>query len=157
MQLLLLRHGKAENANPGGDFARALVEKGRLQSRKVAKALSIAKLLPEIVLTSPLARARQTAEEFCHTAGLPGPLVQGWLACGMAPETLMQELAGFSDFQRVMVVGHEPDLSQAIAWLTVSAACPIEMKKGAVAGLEVDPPRQAGSLKFLVPPALLQE
>ena len=49
MELILLRHGKAENINLQGDSARELVGKGRLQARKAAAALKRAGLLPEIV------------------------------------------------------------------------------------------------------------
>ena len=66
-----------------------MVEKGRKQARRAAKLLKAADMLPDIVLTSPLVRARQTADEFCDAAGIPGATIQGWLACGMAPETAM--------------------------------------------------------------------
>ena len=56
MDLILLRHGKAEDSNPKGDSARELVEKGRQQARRQAKLLKQAGLLPEIVITSPLVR-----------------------------------------------------------------------------------------------------
>ena len=54
------------------DAARELVERGREQARQQAKLLKHAGLWPEIVLTSPLVRARQTAHEFCESAGIPG-------------------------------------------------------------------------------------
>jgi phosphohistidine phosphatase len=109
MDLILIRHGKAEDTNPGGDRARELVAKGRQQAHRAAKLLKHADILPEIVLTSPLVRARQTADEFCETAGIPSPVIQNWLACGMHPESAMKELAGFLDFKRLAIVGHEPD------------------------------------------------
>lgn len=157
MDLILLRHGKAEDFHPEGDAARELVEKGREQSRKAARLLKGAGKLPEIVLTSPLARARQTAEEFCQTAGMPGPLVQGWLACGMDPATAMQELAGFNEFQRVAIVGHEPDLSEFIARCLGCPSGSVKMKKGALACLRINPPARSGTLLFLIPPKLADD
>jgi phosphohistidine phosphatase len=154
MHLLLLRHGKAENSNPSGDFSRALVEKGREQARRAGTLLKNAELLPEIVLTSPLVRARQTADEFCQAAGLPGPVIQGWLASGMAPDTALSELAAFRDFKRVAIVGHEPDLSRFIEMLIGAMGGGIEMRKGAIACLEVSPPTLRGRLAFLIPPKL---
>lgn len=154
MELILLRHGKAEDINIGGDFSRELVEKGREQARRAARLLKGAGALPHIVLTSPLTRARQTSDGFCQTAGMPGPVIQGWLACGMSPETALSELAAFQDFKRVAIVGHEPDFSQLIQWILGANAGSIEMKKGAIACLKIYPPSRNGTLAFLIPPKL---
>ena len=157
MLLILLRHGKAEDTSPGGDFSRNLVDRGREQSRRAAKLLKGAGLLPDIVLTSPLVRTRQTAEEFCQTAEIPGALIQSWLACGMSPETAMTELSAFRDFKRVALVGHEPDLSQFVEWILGSTGGGVEFKKGALACLQISPPSQYGTLNFLIPPKLVDE
>lgn len=157
MDLILLRHGKAEDFNSGGDFARELVEKGREQARKAAKVLKRAGLLPDVVLTSPVVRARQTADEFCAVGGVPGEIIQGWLACGMSPETAMQELAAFHDFKRVAIVGHEPDFSELIHWVLGSSGGSVKMKKGAIACLRVAPPARHGTLLYLIPPKLADE
>lgn len=154
MELILLRHGKAEDNHAEGDGARELVEKGRMQARKAAKLLKTAKLLPDIVLTSPMMRARQTAEEFTNTAEMPGAVIQGWLACGMDPETALKELAGFREFKRVAIVGHEPDFSGLIQWLLGTAGGTVLVKKGAIACLRVNPPSRGGTLLYLVPPKL---
>lgn len=154
MHLILLRHGKAESLSLDGDFSRALVEKGREQARRAANLLKKAELLPEIVLSSPLVRARQTADEFCQTAGIPGPLIQGWLASGMPPDTALVELAAFRDFRRVAIVGHEPDLSRFIEMLLGAMGGGIEMRKGAIACVEITPPVLRGRLAFLIPPKL---
>lgn len=153
MDLILLRHGKAEDINIGGDFTRELVEKGREQSRRAAKLLKAAGVLPDIVLTSPLTRARQTADEFCQAADMPGPVIQSWLACGMTPETALAELAAFRDFKRVAIVGHNPDFSQLIEWI-IGTSGAIEMKKGALACLEITPPSRNGRLAYMIPPKL---
>lgn len=153
MELMLLRHGKAEpHGHPLGDAARALVEKGHAQAKRAAALLKSADRLPHIVLTSPLTRARQTAETFCTAAGLPPPMTQDWLAAGMHPETALRELAAFGDFGRVCIVGHEPDFSALAEWLLGGGR--IEVKKGAVLGLEVQPPSRRATLNYLVPPAL---
>lgn len=155
MELVLLRHGKAEpHGHPQGDAARALIEKGRGQARRAARLLKLAGLLPEIVLTSPLLRARQTAEEFCRAAEMPGPLIQPWLALGAEPAAVMDGLRGFGDFQRVALVGHEPDFSGLVEWLMGAEVGTIDFKKGAIAALRVAPPTRRGSLLYLVPPRL---
>ncbi len=154
MDLILLRHGKAEATSLGGDFSRELVERGREQSRRAARLLKGAGKLPDIVLTSPLVRARQTAEEFCRTAEMPGEVIQGWLACGMAPETAMTELSAFRDFKRILIVGHEPDFSGLVQWILGANSGSIDFKKAALACLRVNPPSRPGTLKFLIPPKL---
>jgi phosphohistidine phosphatase len=157
MDLILLRHGKAENTNVEGDFSRALVERGREQARRAAKILKNGRALPDIVLTSPLLRARQTADEFCQAAGIPGPVIQGWLACGLAPETAINELSAFRDFKRVAIVGHEPDFSHLIQWILGSAGESIEIKKGTIACVQITPPLRHGTLTYLIPPKLAEE
>jgi phosphohistidine phosphatase len=154
MNLIILRHGKAEDSHSDGDFSRALVEKGRKQARRAAKLLVANESLPDIVLTSPLVRARQTADEFCQTAGIPGATIQSWLACGMTPEIAMNELEAFRDFKCVAIVGHEPDFSQLIEWLLGANQSSIEIKKGAIVGLQINPPTRSGTLQFLIPPSL---
>lgn len=157
MNLILLRHGKAEDNHANGDFSRALVEKGLKQARRAAKLLKEAGTLPDIVLTSPLVRARQTADEFCQTAGIPGAVIQGWLACGMNPETAMTELSAFRDFKRVAIVGHEPDFSRLVEWILGAISSSIEVKKGAIACLEITPPSRHGRLTCLIPPEIARK
>lgn len=157
MHLILLRHGKAEDTSVGGDFSRALVEKGRKQARRAAKQLASAGVLPDIVLTSPLLRARQTADEFCEAAEIPGAVIQGWLASGMNPETALAELGAFNEFKRVAIVGHEPDFSNLIEWILGARSGGIEVKKGAIACLRLTPPGRVGTLAYLIPPRLAED
>ncbi|NJM36637.1 MAG: hypothetical protein HC845_01485 [Akkermansiaceae bacterium] len=157
MDLILLRHGKAEDQNPQGDFFRELTEKGRDQSRRAAHLIKSAGKLPEVILTSPLIRARQTADEFSRTAEMPGAITQSWLACGMHPEIALKELAGFPEFKRIMIVGHEPDFSHLLQWILGVGDGRIQVKKGAIACIQIFPPSRHGKLKFLIPPKLVDE
>lgn len=156
MELILLRHGKAEDYHPEGDRFRALVESGHQQARQAGHLLKRSAGLPEIVLTSPLVRTRQTAELFCEAAAMPGPVVQPWLACGMDPETALSELRAFRDFARVMIVGHEPDFSTLLQWVLGAEGGWLEMKKGALACLDIRPPTRHGRLLYLIPPSLVK-
>lgn len=151
MELILLRHGKAEDTNPGGDFPRELVEKGREQARQAAKLLTRSGGLPDIVLTSPVIRARQTAEEFCQAAAIPGAVIQSWLSCGMTPEQALRELVAFQEFKRVAIVGHEPDFSGLLAWLLGADHGCIEVKKGTLACVQLTPPTRHATLLYLIP------
>jgi len=149
MQLLILRHGKAEpHGHPDGDGERTLVECGFKQARQAGMLLRETGGLPELVLTSPLVRARQTAETFCEAAGIDAPLVQPWIASGMKPETALAELRAFAEFRRVMLVGHEPDLSNLIHWICGGE---VELPTGTLACLEVSPPAPKGRLLYLIP------
>ena len=156
MQLLLLRHGKAEDSSPGGDFTRELEEKGHEQARNVARILAAADLLPDLVLSSPVIRAKQTANTFTSTAGMPGPIFLEWLACGMSPETALAELSHFPEFERIMIVGHEPDMGDAIAsFLGLEDTSPLNIRKATLTGIEafsLGP--GAGVLDFCLPARL---
>ncbi|BCU75508.1 phosphohistidine phosphatase SixA [Luteolibacter sp. LG18] len=157
MELILLRHGKAEDhGHPGGDGERALVEKGYEQARRAGELAKAAGFAPDLVLTSPLVRARQTAETFCEAAGIAAPLIQPWIACGMRADTALNELRAFSNFRRVAIVGHEPDLSSLIEFLLGASGGAVDVKKGALACLDVAPSGRRGRLLFLIPPKLAE-
>lgn len=153
MYLFLLRHGKAEDRNSSNpsDHFRALEEKGHEQARNAARILVASDMLPDIVLCSPLVRTRETAETFTSAANMPGPVSQSWLSCGMNPETALNELRGFSDFKRVMIVGHEPDFSQFIQYLLGADANSVEVRKGSLVCLDLLPPSRKATLQFLIP------
>lgn len=146
-----MRHAKAEDTHAEGDHARRLTPKGHCQAERQARRLALADRLPAIVLCSPLVRSRQTAETFCESVGISGPLIQGWLACGMSPEIALRELAAYQDFDRVAIVGHEPDLSSLVAWLLGGRQDGIRMKKAAIALMRVQPPSPQATLEFLMP------
>ena len=152
MELLLLRHGQAEDfSHDGSDFSRTLVEKGIEQARHAARVLRAAATLPELVLTSPLLRARQTADAFTAAAAMPGAIIQSWLGCGMHSETALTELAAYPDFYRIMIVGHEPDFSRFIEYTLGAFAGAIDVRKGSLACLELTPPARPAKLRYLFP------
>lgn len=122
----LLRHGDAE-AGDGDDFARRLTAKGERQARSAGQALAALGVAPDACLTSPKVRARDTARLACTALGIE-PETAGELAGGsFDPEALA---AGRGE---VVLVGHEPDFSEAIAALTGAR---VKLKKGGLAALE---------------------
>lgn len=156
MELVLLRHGKAEEDHPQGDAARELVAKGEKQAVKAAELLRRLERLPDVVITSPRRRALRTAEIFCESAGMPWPVVEPWLDCGMAPETAFAELAAYGGFDRVMIVGHEPDFSSLVSWvLGCGGESGVEVKKGALVAIDCRPPSRGGLLLYALPPAMV--
>jgi phosphohistidine phosphatase len=115
MLLFLVRHGHAEKGDP--DDLRPLSERGRDEARAVARQLTEHATPPALVLTSPLLRARQTAEQIAQATGAE-LRVDERIAPGLTPDLLIAAL----DEERgpVAVVGHQPDFSEVAFALTGS-------------------------------------
>ncbi len=123
----LLRHGDAHPGSP--DAGRPLTDKGRAQSTTAGAALAALGVGLSACLTSPKVRARDTAVLACKAAAGPEPIVEQGLAGGRFDANLLA--AGLGD--DVLLVGHEPDFSEAILWLTGAR---VKMKKGGIAGID---------------------
>lgn len=110
-------------------------------------------LRPDVVITSPLPRALRTAELFCEAVG-GAPVVDDRLRPGASWGDLARAMAARPDARRVMFVGHEPDLSSAMAGLTGAAS--IRMRKGGLACLEFYgvPEPGGGEIAWLLDPDL---
>lgn len=149
MEIYFLRHGVAEDMAPGGsDAARRLTDKGIAKLEAAREGLRRLKVAPDLLLTSPLVRARQTAEVVGRHLGLE-PQVADVLAPGCDAARLRSLLAEHPGVGRVMVVGHEPDFSRMIAELTGGR---VEMKKGGLARVDLEPGERRGTLVWLAPP-----
>ena len=107
MLLFLVRHAHAEKGDP--DDLRPLSERGREEAREVARRLAAHDTPPALVLTSPLRRARQTAEPIAHATGAE-LRVDERIAPGLTPDLLATTLDGQEG--PVAVVGHQPDFSE---------------------------------------------
>ena len=153
MTLLLIRHATADTPGlPGGDFARSLVEKGKEQSLRVGRFLKTHDLIPEVVLTSPVFRAKETAS-LLQKEGCPEPITEPWLACGMRPEVALHELAAFKKFKTVAIVGHEPDFSSLVEHILGADTYSIRVKKASIISIELD---HQPSLNFSIPCRLIK-
>jgi phosphohistidine phosphatase len=122
----LLRHGAAEDG-AGEDAARQLTGKGERQARDAGRALAALGVELDACLASPKVRARDTARIACEALGLE-PEVEPALAGGAFDATSLTAGRG-----EVLLVGHKPDLSTAIAELTGAR---VKMKKGGLAGID---------------------
>lgn len=158
MLLTLLRHGTAEPWEPSGEDAkRALIEKGEKESAAAGKFARKVGWEPGIVLTSPLVRAQQTAELFCERAGFEPPVIESFLAAGMHPEHGASHLADYIEFDQVVIVGHEPDFSTLIAYLTGSTALNIKVGKGSLWGVDCTKMAEGcGVLRFGLPAKVIR-
>jgi phosphohistidine phosphatase len=115
MELYLLRHANADTV-AAHDDDRALSEKGLGQARKVGKFCSAHDLKPDALLSSPIRRAKETAEIVAETLRVEVKIAR-WLACGMEPAKALAHLRELQNHERVMLVGHEPDFSEFAAHL----------------------------------------
>ncbi|MGB0774796.1 MAG: phosphohistidine phosphatase SixA [Akkermansiaceae bacterium] len=154
MNLLLIRHAQAENFAMS-DADRALTEKGRDQARRVGEFLAAQGLTPEITLSSPYTRARQTAEIFCESADAEAPVIEPWLACGMRPGDALAELASYAEFKSIAICGHNPDFAMLAEWLLGSQAGGVHVRKASIIHFSnVRPPVQGGYLEMMLPPGI---
>ena len=133
----LLRHGEAEDA-ASDDASRRLTAKGERQSRAAGSALAALRVELDACLSSPKARALETARIACAELGLEAEPTDALRGGDFDPA----ELA--SGRREVLLVGHEPDLSRAVQLATGAR---VELKKGGLAGID------EGSLVTLLRPA----
>jgi len=155
MTVYFLRHAEAEDA-ADSDFNRNLTPKGRDQAARVGKFLRREKLIPDLILTSPVLRALQTARTVADAVGAD-LVMNSWLECGMVPETLLRELASHMDKSSIVLVGHEPDFSAAISML-LGAAGPeaVNIRKATIAAVVLREAKPgAAQLQFLLPARLM--
>jgi phosphohistidine phosphatase len=159
MIIYFLRHASAgENlANPRKDEKRALDKEGIEQCGYVGRALAALEAQVDVIVSSPLKRATQTASLVGNEMGYEGKLQ---IETGLRPE------ATFSDFRKlvekyarqeaIMVVGHNPNLSQFLGAIISDSGCEasVELKKGAVAKVEMR--RSTGTLQWCLTPKLVR-
>jgi phosphohistidine phosphatase len=154
----LVRHGIAEDAPPGGDDrARRLTARGKAKMREAAAGLAALGVEPDVILTSPLPRAAETAAIVAKALGgrlEPEPLDA--LATGVTAPEVLRALRPFARHASVMLVGHEPTLSALAALLLTGSTegAAFALRKGGVIALEVEqllPPRGAMLVWMLTP------
>ena len=146
MNLYVLRHGLARERN-GREYAnddeRPLTAKGMRRMRRQVKGMNAIGLSMDVIVTSPLVRAAQTAEIVHRGLRKPSRLVTSdALRPSGHPATLLEELAAeYSSEDDVMVVGHEPYLNGLIAVVVTGQHVPvIRVKKGSLCKLGVPRP-----------------
>lgn len=153
MELYFLRHGEADWPNWNkSDDERPLTKRGKKEMREVAKFLDRLKARPDLIVTSPLPRAAQTAE-----------IAADYLKAKLRRDELLAPGFGMTNLRTVlkrhrakvlMLVGHEPDFTQTISELTGAS---LKLSKAGVALLDVDPESEEGKLLWLFPPKLAKK
>ena len=164
MMLYLLRHAIAEERDPQrwpDESRRPLTDEGRVKMRKIARAMGAMDLTFDVMLTSPYARARQTAD-IVATRFEGVPLVEtDQLTPDGSFEGLVDFVRDLPEMPRsVLLVGHEPHLGElACRLLSGQPGAWFPMKKGGLACLEMehlDARQPRGRLLWLLPPRLLR-
>ncbi len=143
MTLYLLRHALAAKRGPAyhPDSQRPLVPKGARKMKRIAKGMAALDVAFDALLTSPFLRAKQTAEILAEVYKAKKKLV---LADELTPEGNPRELIkrinrDYRGAEAVLLVGHEPYLSQLISTLlTARPDLPLEMKKGGLCRLRMN-------------------
>jgi phosphohistidine phosphatase len=157
LRLFFLRHGKAMARADWreDDGLRPLTPEGERLMHAEAPAIGRLTRGLELILTSPLARARRTAEIVAEDLGLEAVLRdEPQLGHGLDGEVLRGIVASVPDLTSLMVVGHEPDFSMTIGELIGGGR--VDMKKGGLARVDVTGPRlDDGVLAWLLTPAQL--
>ncbi len=149
MDLYFLRHGAAV-----ANGERPLSEEGARQVKRIARWIKRSELGLGTVFTSPLVRARETADIVGAELGLE-PVVTDLLDSGSTLRRVAELLAANPPDAGVLLVGHEPDFGTIISQLIGGGS--IEMKKAGLARLECER-IEAGSacLRWLLPPRLME-
>lgn len=157
MELYLLRHAHAGDpeAWDGPDDRRPLSDKGEKQAERLGRFLAGIGFTPDAIITSPKARAAQTAALVAAQLGTP-VTEDARLGGELTISGVEAILRDAGDPGRAVLVGHDPDFSELVA--TLSGAPEVPMKKGALARIDLPRPLEPGGgiLRWLVPPDLLK-
>ena len=159
-ELYLIRHGVAEERGERwpDDSKRPLSDDGMVRFRKAARGFAQLGTTLDVVLTSPLVRARQTAEIVAQAfAARPPVVLSDALAPGGTYESLLADIAKQARQDRLALVGHEPGIGQLAARLSGSRR-PLEFKKGAICCIDFEnfPPVFPGAVRWFVTPRILR-
>jgi phosphohistidine phosphatase len=159
IDLFLLRHEEAGNRMTveREDSERALTQEGRAEMQRIAKSLKAVGLRSNRIYTSPLRRARETAEITAKILSIPA--VEEWdeLKPDGSKAALYRKLARLGKDSRLFLVGHEPYLTSIIGEIIGATSAKIVLKKGGVAKVRITSftPRISGELRWLITPKIM--
>ena len=162
MKLYLLRHGDAGEAGDPKvkDAERPLTTKGIQRTEQLGEALAEMEIAFDVILSSPLVRARETAEVVARKIKFGGKVeLTDYLTPFGSMENLVRQLTMLRPSPKnVLLAGHEPYLSGFISLLcTGGPGMGLEMKKGALCRLETAAPScgKCATLEWLLPPRVV--
>lgn len=154
MQIYILRHGIAEEGKAGqADSDRRLTPEGKEKLRRTLACARRAGVRPDLILSSPYKRALETAALAQEELEVKPPILKTNVLVPMErPEKVWNEIRLQKDEGQIVLAGHEPQLSSLVSYLTGSPGANVEMKKGAIARIDVESlgPRPNGVLVWLL-------
>ena len=156
MVLYIFRHGISEESHPEGDSARRLTDKGRKKVKEVMKFVK-SKINPAVILTSPYTRAVQTAEITAEMLNNRSIVEEcDALLPGKNSEDTLAELAAREESE-IMIIGHNPHLSNLASDVTSSGKAEFKLKKASVTciGFEGLPGFGTGTVHWMITPGIL--
>jgi len=164
MELILFRHGIAADVDDTcDDAARPLTDEGIARTQQAAAGLARIIAKPSLVLASPKVRAAQTADIIVRALNVAAVKLKTLDTLALGPaEAIVDSLTPHAAVDRVMLVGHEPLLSETIALFCAGQITRpvVEMKKAAAACVTtapgVDGRLTFGTLNWLLPPKVLR-
>ena len=162
MFIYILRHAIAVQRGAAGypNDDRPLTDDGKEKMRKEARGIATLIDKVDVILTSPLIRAQDTATIAAEALGADHKVeVCKELLPGSSAKKLLLYLAKYKNLDHIMIVGHEPDLGFLASALLGSEHSIVEFKKGAMCCIEISslPPREAGTLHWHLQPKQLRE
>jgi phosphohistidine phosphatase len=140
MQIFVLRHGIAKMGRAGkSDSERALAPEGKKELRQVLRVAGAVGVAPDLILTSPYRRAIETAEVAGKVLGYSGDIIKtDALKPGSRPEDVWDELRTFRSEERILLTGHEPQLSYLTGYLLNTPSLLIDLKPGSIIRVDVE-------------------
>lgn len=161
LELYLVRHGIAAERGEAypDDSKRPLTSNGIARLRKETKGLNALGVGFDLIITSPLARARQTSDTLALGLTVkPSVVSSDSLAPAGTTAAVIQDIVKHQRKARIALVGHEPNLGELAARL-IGARTPLEFKKGGVCRIdfEVLPPKGIGQLRWFLTPKMLRQ
>jgi phosphohistidine phosphatase len=156
MNLYLMRHANAglSRGNPTLDARRALIKDGKDQCMLMARVLSAFKVQIDVIVSSPLKRALQTAQFVGTEIGYDGKVeISPALGLNADFAAFQQMLVKYADREGVLVVGHNPNLFQFLGrMITGNGGAAIRMRKASIARVDMD--RHPPLLRWLIDPRM---
>ena len=159
MQLYLLRHGIAHDESPTGkDSDRELTDEGRQKLRHTLGVVAAADVRPDVIVTSPYVRARQTAEIAKQSLGFePSLNFADALVPDSDPEDVWREVRNlYRGSESIVLVSHEPLMGRCVGFLLNAPELLVDFKKGAVVRIDIEQigVRPRGILRWMIVPKL---
>ncbi len=154
-RIYLVRHGEAEDvSSTGRDRDRALTPDGHVRTRRAARGLARLEAVPALLVSSPLLRARETADEIATVLSRARREIWDELSPGVDEYALVARIEGANPREDVMLVGHEPDLGELLAYFLTGSRSGFRtrFRKGAVACVRagMPPPQGRATLEWML-------